>query len=113
MSYRKLANIVFWFHWVWVALLIGGGALQFIFPWYKPIQMVIVTVTITSQIVFLGCPIVALEKALRRKYDPSETYTGSFVCHYLKKWFGLDIPPVVIFILLIVLLAVSIAIQIR
>jgi hypothetical protein len=113
VPYRKLADVVFWFHLVWAALLIGGSALQFVFPWYKPIQMVILTVTIASQILFLGCPIVGLENALRRKYDPSKTYTGSFVCHCLKKWFGIDLPPMVIFTVLIVLLAISIVIWLR
>ncbi len=113
MTYRRLAIIVSWLHWVWIVLLIGGMALQFVLPWYTPIEMVVIFVTITSQILFLGCPMVTLENALHRKYDPSKTDTGSLVCRYLKKWFGLDIPPVVIFTLLIVLLAISIALQLQ
>lgn len=106
-TYRKLANATLWFHCIWVAILLGGIPLQIALPWYKPVHMVVLTTTIASQLLWLGCPLVALENALRARYDPSVTYRGSFICHYLKKWFGISVPPALISVQLIAMLVIS------
>ena len=106
-TYRKLANAVSVFHWIWVAILLGGISLQFAFQWYKPIHMIVLTTTIVSQVLWLGCPLVALENALRAKYDPKEMYYGSFICHYLKKRFGISMSPALITAQLVAMVVVS------
>lgn len=105
--YQRLANATFWFHWIWAVLLVLGSLISVYFPWYKSAHAFIVTITITSQIVFLGCPLVALENAFRAKYNPREKYYGSFICHYFNKHFGIKPPPLLITALLIVITIVS------
>ncbi|NTW13931.1 MAG: DUF2784 domain-containing protein [Candidatus Moranbacteria bacterium] len=108
--YRVLADAVEVFHWVWIVLMMAGIPLQFIYPPYAPIHLTIVTATIISQILWLGCPLVALENALRAKYDPRRTYTGSFVCHFLKKRFNITVSPLVIVIQLVLVAGISIVV---
>ena len=91
MDYRLLANLVAVFHTTWIVILIGGIGLQFIFKWYRPIHLAVVTTTVVSQLIFLGCPLVALEQALRRQYDPDRSFIDSFVVHYLQKMFGIEV----------------------
>ena len=91
--YRFLADAVSGFHYFWIVLLLSGVILQLVFPWYGPINAVILAITIVSQIVWLGCPLVTLENAFRKKYDPYACFSGSFVCNRLKKWFGVEPRP--------------------
>ncbi len=92
--YRVLADVVFWFHWAWLALLLGGIVLSSNYKWYWPYHWCVILSTIISQIVFFpNCPLVLLENVLRAQYDPKTTYTGSFICHYLDKHFGFQMMP--------------------
>ncbi|NTW14615.1 MAG: DUF2784 domain-containing protein [Candidatus Moranbacteria bacterium] len=110
--YRILADSVMWFHWFWIALMLGGIFFSINHPWYVPFHGLIIATTITGQILFLGCPLVALESALRRKYDPSVSYTGSFTCHYLNEWFGIVVSPQVMVVILLVISLIYLAIMI-
>ncbi len=111
--YRILADFVFWFHGVWTALLLGGIILSMKYKWYKRYHAVVLTSTIVSQLIFLGCPLVALENALRAQYDPKTTYTGSFICHYLKEHFGFQLPPEYITLALVGIVLLSALIFLR
>lgn len=111
-TYRRLANATAAFHWVWIVIMIVSIPLAFNFQWYRPILFVVNLSTGIGQLLFLGCPLVALEQAFRRRYDPDTTYTGSFICHCLKKWFKINVPPVVIVILLVLMLIVSVVLSI-
>lgn len=95
MNYKLLADAVFVFHMVWIVILLGGIGVQFRYEWDRPIHMAVVTITIVSQLIFLGCPLVALEQALRRKYDASNSFTGSFVVYYLR-FFGVEVSPTMV-----------------
>ena len=112
-TYRRLANAVFLFHWFWIALLLGGVFIQTTFEWYKPIQMIVVTSSVAAQIIWLGCPLVALENALRAKYNPDERYYGSFVCYYLRRWLGVKVPPILITATLVIIVATSAFVWLR
>lgn len=112
-TYRKLANIVFWFHWIWVAIILGSWITAAIFPWCRPIYLAVVTTTVISQVLWLGCPLVALENALRAKYDPSKVYSGSFICHYIKKQFGVRMSPLVITAQLAITMVASVIFWVR
>jgi len=106
--YRLLANATFWFHMLWVAILLAGLPLSAFYPWYRPIHGIVVLTTVASQIIWLGCPLTMIECAFRAKYDPSTSFTGSFVTYYLKKWFNVTVPAKVVVIQLLVMLALSI-----
>jgi hypothetical protein len=87
MHYKLLADGVFAFHMFWIACLLLGWLVS------KRMHIWAVVTTITAQILFLGCPLTALEMSLRRKYDPyNHQYTGSFMCHLLHKWFSIQVP---------------------
>ena len=106
MDYKLLANSVMVFHLLWVVILIGGGVMQFKLEWYRPIHTAVVTTTVLSQLIFLGCPLVVLENSLRRQYDPSTTFTGSFIAHYLQK-FGVEVSPLMVTLALAVIATTS------
>lgn len=103
-KYKVLANFMFAFHIFWIILLIGGMTLSVMFNWYKPIHLIVLSSTIIAQILFLGCPVVTLEQALRRKYNPALVYTGSFTAFLLRKIFKRQIPAYVVALLLVVVL---------
>ena len=91
-TYRLLTDFVVVFHFVWVAVLLGGWFL-YRFKWWRPIQVTLVLTTIISQVLFLGCPLVVLENSLRMKYDPQAVYKGSFICHYIEEYLGYQLSP--------------------
>ncbi len=83
------------------------------YKWYSRYHWVVLTSTITSQLIFLGCPLVALENAFRAQYDPKTTYTGSFICYYLKEHFGFQFPPEYITLALVGIVLLSAFIFLR
>ncbi len=105
--YNVLADVVFWFHWIWIGALWAGIVLSTKYKWYWKYHLVIISSTLIAQLLFLGCPLVALENALRRRYDPSENYSGSFICHCLEKYFGIQLNPLCITLALLVIVALS------
>ena len=111
--YRVLADFVFWFHGVWIVLFLGGIVLSMKYRWYKRYHAVVVTSTIVSQLIFMGCPLVALENMLRMQYDPKTKFSGSFICHYLKEYFGFQISPEYITLALVGIVAISALIFLR
>lgn len=111
--YRILADFVFWFHWVWISLLLGGTVLSRKYKWYKRYHVVVMTSTVFSQLIFLGCPLVALENTLRMQYNPEAKFSGSFICHYLKEYFGFQISPEHITLVLVGIVAISALIFLR
>ncbi len=105
--YRRLADIVSWFHAFWLLLLLGGSLIALIFPWYKTINWIVISVTLVSQILWLGCPLTVLEHSLRNKYNPADKSSGSFVCNFCENKLGIKISPIVVFCQLVMLLAIS------
>jgi cell division protein FtsW (lipid II flippase) len=107
-TYEKLADGVMVFHLVWIVILLGGIYLSIRYEWYKPVHFVVLSSTILSQILFLGCPIVQLESSIRQKVGETNCMDGGFICHYSKQWLGITMSPdiitlslVAIFILMI------------
>lgn len=107
-KYRKLANAVFYFHMFWIVVLIGGAFLATYYPWYRPINFAVLTVTIGSQLIWMGCPLTIIEYSLRSKYDPDHRYTGSFVCYLLDRTFGIKVTPIMVIGQLAILTIVAI-----
>lgn len=82
---NKLADFVFWFHVFWVGLLVGGLAGVW-WPWWRQAHLYLIIATITSQIVFMGCPLVVLEEKIRGHGNG-----GSFTAYCLERWCGTKI----------------------
>jgi uncharacterized membrane protein len=106
-AYKTLADVTFWFHWVWVAIIVAGGFMAAFCEWYRTIHAAIVAMTISAQVAFLGCPLVALESYLRRQYGDCENFNGSFVCYGLEKYFNITIHPGAITVALIVIAVIA------
>ncbi len=83
MSKKTLADIVFWFHMVWIGVLLS---VIFLPPHLQFLHTIAASATIASQVLWGGCPLVTLENALRD--DP---YTGSFTAYLLHKTFGIEV----------------------
>lgn len=111
--YRILADLVYWFHWFWIFLMIGGAFLSIKYKWYRPYHAVIMVGTIASQLIFLGCPLTTLENALRAHYDPNATYMGSFICYCLQKYLGIQLAPQYIILAMVLIILVSAFILLR
>ena len=112
--YRILANVVFVIHILVIVFMITNAALTITgfmadHPLYHRLSTVFVGMVIISQIVFLGCPLVALEYSLRRHYDPSIHYTGSFTVYLIEKLTGVTIPTLAVTIATYLIVAIVIA----
>lgn len=106
-TYRKLANATVVIHIIWIIIMIVGIPMFFIFDWYRPIFMTVTYSTFILQVIFQGCPLVALETAFQKKYDPDQSYYGSFICGFLDRKFGIKVPPFVIVGILVFMLITS------
>lgn len=106
LIYKRLADVVAILHWIVIVYLILGGGLQLLFPGYAIYHLIFVITVGLSQLIWLGCPLVALENALRAKYDPDTRYYGSFTYHALKK-LGINVPPIVISLQMVVLFVIT------
>lgn len=96
MNYRRLANAVNVFHWVWVGVLLTSLILPIAFPWMRPFTMVIIIVTGFSQVIWCRCPLGLLEESLRAKAGERPTPRAPFLVEALRRHFGIDVPPWVI-----------------
>lgn len=108
--YKKLANLVYWFHLLWIAVMVVGGAFQFFYTTFQRIYFAMVAMMAISQILWMGCALTALESALRAKDDPNYIQGGSFICSCVKRWFGVNIPPSVITISLLAIMVISLTV---
>lgn len=101
-GWKFLADLVFVSHMVLVLILLGGSfailsGLYLQYPHLMRIHGIITAATLISQIIFLGCPLVTLESALRNKYrSKPSTYYGSFVVYFLMKLTGVKVPVILV-----------------
>ncbi|PSO45294.1 MAG: hypothetical protein BRC25_02600 [Parcubacteria group bacterium SW_6_46_9] len=105
-----LADFVFIVHIIWIALLLISTLTNLLSSNEKleKVHLAILTATVVSQSIFLGCPLTTLESAIRSKYNSSFSLTdGSFMVHYLNQWFGVKVSPAAITLMLLVVFMLS------
>lgn len=107
-SYKWNANTAFASNLAWVAVLILGSWVGFVWHGYQPIAKVIMWSTIVSQLLWCGCPLTTIEQQLRSKYS-DVTYYGSFVCHVLRRC-GIQVRPAHVTVGLFVIFVMTIAV---
>lgn len=112
-DYQLLANLVLAFHVLMVVYLIASVAasttgLLSRHPLLRRIDLTILLITISSQVIFLGCPLTLIEQALRRRADPDWVFGGSFMVLILQKLTGMQVSeiPRVVTVLGFILMAV-------
>ena len=84
MPYKILADIVVLVHFLWILFLIFGA-----FPGIRSKAIKILHISglvfaFVLQIMDWYCPLTHLEVWLRAKHDPTLSYTGSFIIHYVE-----------------------------
>ncbi|MEW6214461.1 MAG: DUF2784 domain-containing protein [Nitrospirota bacterium] len=107
MFYRLAADFVVLIHFLWIVFLIFG---VFIGKNYRAVKIFHIAglgFAITMQIFGWYCPLTHLEIWLRQKHDPSLSYSGSFIIHYIEKLIYIELSPWIIFVLTLFLVSIS------
>lgn len=99
VDYEFLADAVAYLHVVVIlALVLGICSFPFresrFFQAYSLyVHIPVLVVMISSQVLFLGCPLVDLENSLRSHVDPEYAPMESFITTYCERYFGVYIAP--------------------
>jgi hypothetical protein len=107
MVYRVAADFVVLIHFLWIVFLIVGA---FIGRRYRAVKIFHISglgLAILLQIFGWYCPLTYLEIWLRKSYEPSLTYSGSFIIYYVEKLVYIDLSHGVIFVLTLLVVSVS------
>jgi hypothetical protein len=107
MFYRVAADIVVLIHFIWILFLIFG---VFIGRKYRAVKIFHgagLGFAVTMQIFGWYCPLTHLEIWLRRRQDPSHTYSGSFIIYYVEKLVYIELSPKIIFVLTLMMILIS------
>jgi len=107
MVYKVLADIVVCVHFLWILFLIFGVFWGIRNQKVKVIHISALAFAIVIQVLNWYCPLTHLEAWLRAKHDPTLSYTGSFITHYVEKIVYLELPPSLILVLSIFLGGIS------
>lgn len=104
MSFKILADIVVFIHFLWIVFLIFGA-----FPGirYKAIKIFHISGLVFAfviQIFDWYCPLTHLEVWLRGKHNPALSYAGSFIIHYLERFIYIELSRWIVFVLTIFIL---------
>ena len=108
MLYKILADTVVLIHFLWILFLIFGA-----FPGvrYKAVKMLHISGLVFAFVIqILGwyCPLTHLEVWLRAKHDPSLSYAGSFIIHYVEGLIYIEISAGMIFFLTLLLIGFNV-----
>ena len=107
MVYKVLADIVVFVHFLWILFLIFGVFLGIRNQKVRVIHISALAFAIIIQVFNWYCPLTYLEAWLRAKHDPTLSYSGPFVIHYVEKIVYIELPPYLIFVLSIFLGGIS------
>ncbi len=107
MFYRVLADIFMVIHFAWIVFMLLGLVLTiraffrpaFFDRWmFRTLHLAGIMFVATLEALRMYCPLTLWENALRRHYDPSHEYPGSFIIGYLERLIYPDVSPVVLMI---------------
>lgn len=105
MVYRILADLLVVIHFGWIVFMLAGFALTirgfwkplFFDRWlFRTIHLAGILFVTALEILGKFCPLTIWENTLRRSYDPSHTYPGSFIIQYLVELVYPDIDPLIL-----------------
>ncbi|MBI5409655.1 MAG: DUF2784 domain-containing protein [Nitrospirae bacterium] len=108
MLYRIAADITVFVHFLWIIFLIFGAFIGRKHKWVKRAHIGGIIFALVIQFFGWYCPLTHLEIWLRRMHDPSRSYSGSFIIHYIEKVVYLNVSPKAILALTVVLALISI-----
>jgi len=107
MFYRLAADFAVLIHLLWIIFLIVGAFIDRRYGAVMVIHISGLAFSIVMQIFGWYCPLTYLELWLRQQHTPSLTYSGSFIVHYMEKLVYFELSPLIIFVLTLILVAVS------
>lgn len=113
MNHELLADVVKWFHVLWIVVLLGCCVLQAVFIRLALLTGVLGVGTCISQLVWGACPLTVLEERLRNRAGAGSKYGNEFLVYHLHEWFGLDVTPSTIFALNVALVLFSTLLVVR
>lgn len=103
MPYKILADLVVLVHFLWILFLIFGAFWGVKYRAVKIFHLSGLVFAFIIQIFDWYCPLTHLEVWLRSKHNPSLTYKGSFIIHYVEKAVYIELSRTVIIILTVLL----------
>lgn len=104
MLYKVLADTVVFLHLLWIVFLIFGAFWGVRDRRVKFLHISGLLFAVAIQVFGWYCPLTDLETWLRSKHDPSLSYRGSFIVHYMEKLIYVELPRSLIFALTVVLI---------
>lgn|SRR3989344_3269633 len=115
MVSKRKADIVSGVHFIWVFLGVASLPLMFFIHWWKWFLLAFAFLNVFSWVVFGGCFLSKFENKWRKENNPEGALKeGSFIQHYLKRFFNISCSRRVVriisysYIILLVLLVIAI-----
>lgn len=113
MVYKILADFVILAHFCWIVFLIVGVLLGRKYRTIRIFHMAGLGFAVLLQIFGWYCPLTYLEIWLRDKHDPSISYKGSFIVHYVEKLVYINLTREMVFVLTLLLILVSVYLYLK
>ncbi len=113
MFYKVSADLTVFLHLLWILFLILGAFPGRKYASVKVIHIAGLSFAALMQTFDWYCPLTYLEVWLRRRHDPSLSYSGSFIVHYLEQLVYIEIPPSVVSILTALIIIISAYLYVR
>jgi len=113
MLYKILADLVVFFHFLWILFLFLGALWGRRKKFIKTLHLSGLGFALLLQISGWYCPLTYLEIWLRSKHHPELAYTGSYIIHYLEQLIYMEISPSVILIVTLLLIAFNLWIYLQ
>lgn len=99
MLYKILADSVVFIHLLWIVFLLFGALAGMRNRKVRIAHISGLVFAIILQLFDWYCPLTHLETWLRTRHDPSLSYAGSFIIHYVEKLVYIDLSQTLIFVL--------------
>ncbi len=107
MFYKLAADFVVLIHFLWIIFLIFGALIGRRYPRVKMLHVGGLGFAVVMQLFGWYCPLTYLEAWLRQRHNPLLIYHGSFIIHYIEKTVYIELPPWIVFVLTLILIAAS------
>jgi len=113
MLHRTAADLVVLLHFFWILFLIFGAFPGKKYLFVKILHIGGLSFAVIIQIFGLYCPLTDLEIWLRSRHELPTAYRNSFIIHYVEKIVYIELQPWIIFLLTVILIAISVLIYRR
>lgn len=106
MHYRLLADFLVAIHFLWIIFMLAGFGLTLwgmflkrkILDWFWFRTLHLAGIVYVGALSLQGklCPLTIWENQLRVKAEPTSTYSGSFIIHYIEKLVYPEVNPLLL-----------------